>query len=73
MQTLSDTISLFGKFEEITQTEFRQMYGEVVKQVELGKTYLITSRGKPVAVLSQVPGQQLTIKIGPNGERSYHL
>ena len=50
---LSDMNLLGGESEKITVMELRQGAGDILDQVELGKTYTITRRGKPVGVLSK--------------------
>ena len=50
---LKDMNLLGGQSEEITVMELRQGAGDILDQVELGKTYDITRRGKVVAVLSK--------------------
>ena len=50
---LSEMNLLGGQSEEITVMELRQGAGDILDQVELGKTYTITRRGKPVGVLSK--------------------
>lgn len=73
MKTIADQLSLKRKLEEITLTEFRIQPGEVIAQVILGKTFIITKTGKPVAVLSQLPGEQLAIDVRSNGSTKYTL
>lgn len=55
MKTLQEEIgsSLVGRSETITMTEFRNRPGNVMAQVELGKTFTITKDGKIIAVLSR--------------------
>ena len=50
---LTDNAILEGQFEEITSTEFRAHPGDVLMQVQLGKTFTITKNGKAIAVLSR--------------------
>ena len=50
---LSDMDLLKGESEKITVMELRQGAGDILDQVELGKTYTITRRGKPVGILSK--------------------
>lgn len=44
---------LDGQKETITAMDFRKSPGEVLLQVALGKRYVITRYGKPVAEISQ--------------------
>ena len=73
MKTLADQISLKRKLEEITLSEFRRQPGEVIAQVVLGKTFVITKTGKPVSVLSPLPGEQLSQTILGDGSSKYKL
>ena len=50
---LKDMNLLEGQSEEITIMDLRRGPGNIMDQVELGKTYTITRRGKGVAVLSK--------------------
>lgn len=43
---------LAGTTEEITMTELRQRPGDIIDQVQMGRTFTITKAGKVVAVLS---------------------
>ena len=40
--------------EELTLSDFRKEPGEIIRAVELGKTFTLTKQGRPVAVLSPV-------------------
>jgi antitoxin (DNA-binding transcriptional repressor) of toxin-antitoxin stability system len=54
MKTLQQEIgSLSGREETITVTELRARPGDVLSQVELGKTFKITRCGKVIAVISK--------------------
>lgn len=53
MKKLSDMKLLAGEVEEISMTEFRKLPGEVIAQVEAGKTFRITKLGRVIAVISQ--------------------
>ena len=70
MQRIQDSIQL-NDLETITMTELRQQPGEVMRMVELGRTFLITKGGKPLGVLSRVPGEQLGLKYASDGSVSY--
>lgn len=59
------------QFEYITMMELRNSPGEVIDSVELGKTFVITKAGRPVAVISKLPGEQLTINVDSKGNISY--
>jgi antitoxin (DNA-binding transcriptional repressor) of toxin-antitoxin stability system len=67
MKTLSQEVNLSGKFERISISELRNRPGDVLEQVNLGKTFLILKNGKPVAVLSKPPGETLAMEIGSTG------
>jgi antitoxin (DNA-binding transcriptional repressor) of toxin-antitoxin stability system len=43
---------LAGQTEEITLMDFRKAPGDVIAQVQMGKTFTLTSYGQPVATLS---------------------
>lgn len=73
IRKISDEVSLTKKIETITAMDFRKSPGEVLTQVGLGKTFIITKNGKPSAVISRLPGQTLTMKVGRKGEVSYDL
>ena len=59
------------QFEAITATDFRKQPGEVLDSVALGKTFLITKSGRPVAVLSKPPGETLCIIVDSKGRVGY--
>lgn len=61
------------KLETVTMMELREQPGEIIDSVVLGKTFIITKQGKPVALLTQLPGQTLTIVVGHDGKKSYAL
>ncbi len=67
MKTLKDEVSLIGKVETISMTEFRTRPGDVIDQVCLGKTFNITKVGKTVAVLSRP--QPTALEIGAEVRR----
>lgn len=73
MKSISDEVTLSGKIESISITELRNKPGEVLKQVELGKVFVIERNGTPIAVLSSPPGETLTIKVGSDGSKTYVL
>ncbi len=71
MKMLKDEISLKGKVEQITLMELRQHPGEVFSSVALGKTFVITKSGKPVAIISKPPGETLSMTIETDGKITY--
>lgn len=73
MKTLEQEVSLFGKCESISLSEFRSRPGETITSVQLGKVYILTKNGKPIAVLSKVPGESLTEVVAPDGTSSFKL
>lgn len=73
MRKMRDEMDLNDRFEEITAMDFRKSPGEVLDSVRLGKTFLITKQGKPMGVISPLPGKQLTIVINGDGSKTYEL
>jgi antitoxin (DNA-binding transcriptional repressor) of toxin-antitoxin stability system len=71
MKHIKDEVTLSGKLESITMMDLRLQPGAVIDSVELGKTFVITKMGKPVAVLSRLPGEILTLTIDEKGHKSY--
>jgi prevent-host-death family protein len=71
MKKLSDEVSLVGKLEVVTISELRNNPGEILAMAELGKTYIITRKGKQVLVLSRVPGVQLSMAVDSNGSATW--
>ena len=59
------------QFEVITAMDLRKQPGEVLDSVMLGKTFLITKAGRPVAVLSKPPGEVLAMEVDSKGQVSY--
>lgn len=53
MRRLTEMKLLEGQTEEISMTDLRQRPGDVIDQVQMGKTFTITKGGKTVAVLSR--------------------
>jgi prevent-host-death family protein len=52
MKKLSELQVLAGEHEVITLTTFRRSPGEVVMQVQHGKSFTLTQRGKKIAELT---------------------
>jgi len=42
-----------GETEEISMMDLRKRPGDVIDQVQMGKTFIITKAGKKVAILSR--------------------
>ena len=61
MKSIKDEISLVGRTETITMMDLRKKPGEVLSSVALGKTFIITRSGKPIAELKKLP-EKPTIK-----------
>lgn len=55
MKTIKQEVSLAGRTETITAMDFRKHPGEVLASVVLGKAFVITKQGKPIAYLCQPP------------------
>jgi len=68
---LKDEISLSGKVEQITLMDLRKQPGEVFASVVLGKTFVVTKSGNPIAIISKPPGETLLMTIGPDGKITY--
>lgn len=64
---------LVGRLEEVTMVYFRYNIGAIMTQVQMGKVFVLTQQGKPTAVLSRVPGENLVIDVSPTGRISYSL
>ncbi len=71
MKILKDEVSLSGKAEEITLMDLRQQPGEVFASVALGKVFVVTKKGEPIAVISKPPGETLLTIIDEVGKVSY--
>ena len=59
-KSLKDEVSLEGRIEEISMTDLRRNPGDILTQVELGKVFILNRGGLSVAVLSKIPGVQLS-------------
>ena len=55
MKTLSETQILAGQTETISVMDLRKLPGEVFNQVEMGKVYEITRKGRPIAWICPKP------------------
>ena len=55
MKMIREETSLDGKLETITATDLRHAPGEVLASVQLGKRFIITKQGRPVAMLCPPP------------------
>lgn len=73
MKRLTEYVNLKGQIETITMMNLRSRPGEVFDSVALGKVYIVTKAGKPLAVLSRLPGEQLAIRVNGNGSKEYVL
>lgn len=73
MKKIADQLSLKNQIESISMSELRQHPGEVFAQVGLGKVFVIKKNGREVAVLSAVPGTELTTIIAPDGSKTYRI
>lgn len=67
MKRLHDQVVLDKGLERITLTDLRGRPGEVMTLVSMGKTYVLTKHGKDLAVLSKVPGVQLSLEVNRKG------
>lgn len=73
MKTLAEQVKLKRELIKISITDLRKRPGDVIAQVVFGKVFLLTNKGKTVAVLSGVPGEQLAISVNKNGSTDYAL
>ncbi len=74
MERLADELYDFlsGKLETISMMDLRKHPGEVLDAVNLGKTFVISKSGRPLAVLQKLPGG-LTIVVDGQGKISYEV
>ena len=65
MKTLTQEVgkTLNGREETITVTELRSRPGDVLSQVELGKTFNVTRNGKRIAVIFK-PNEPNAFELG---------
>ncbi len=68
---LKDEVSLSGKTEEITLMDLRQHPGEVFASVALGKVFVVTKNGEPIAIISKPPGETLLMIFDEEGKVTY--
>lgn len=54
MKKLTEMIDLTGQTETITAVEMRKLPGEILEQASLGKTYIVTKNGNPIAQITKV-------------------
>jgi antitoxin (DNA-binding transcriptional repressor) of toxin-antitoxin stability system len=73
MRHIQDELSLDGKIETITMMDLRKNPGEMIDSVMMGKVFIISKAGKPRAVISKLPGQQLAMAIDAQGKVSFQL
>lgn len=69
---LPESLTVRG-LEYITAMDFRKSPGDVLMQARLGKVFVITHQGKPIAVLSKLPGEQLALRFDEKGNVTYVL
>ncbi|MCZ6775848.1 MAG: type II toxin-antitoxin system prevent-host-death family antitoxin [Ignavibacteria bacterium] len=55
---LNESDLLVGKTETITAMDLRRGPGDILTQVSMGKTFIITRNGKPIATLTRPEEQQ---------------
>lgn len=73
MKSIAQEVSLNGRFEMITIGDLRKNPGEVLASVDLGKTFLVTKSGRPIAVLSKPPGETLSMEVRGDGSVHYRV
>lgn len=54
MKHLTDMNLFDGEMEEITMMQLRKAPGDIFAQVQMGKKFILTKSGKPIAELSQI-------------------
>ena len=67
MKMLNEMIDLTGQTETITAVEMRKLPGEILEQASLGKTYIVTKNGKPIAQITKV--EKSAIELGAEVRR----
>lgn len=72
MQRLKDYVSLDGKIETISMRDLRAGPGDIMSQVELGKTFVIERAKKPIALLCKLPGI-CTTNVDEKGKITYSV
>lgn len=70
---LTDSQPLRGQLEYLALQDMRAAPGDIINQVQMGKVYVITKQGKPVAVLQALPGERLSIEIDGQGKATYGI
>lgn len=70
---LTDTQLLRGQLEYLALQDMRAAPGDIINQVQMGKVYVITKQGKPVAVLQALPGDRLSINLDGKGHTTYAI
>lgn len=68
---LTDSLILAGTLENITMMELRESPGDIIAQAALGRSFIISKSGRPIAVLSRLPGEQLGMIISRDGKTTY--
>lgn len=70
MRKIEDVISLVGEYETLSMMELRQHPGDVFKQVELGKVFIIKRGKKVVGIIQKPPADMITV-VESDGSISY--
>lgn len=65
---LVNAVNLEGQREEISMMDFRKAPGDVLTQAMLGKVFVITRNGRPVATLG--PHEPSAIELGAAARRA---
>lgn len=55
MNKIRQEVDLTGLIENITMMQLRNQPGEVLTQAGLGKTFIISRAGKPIAFITKLP------------------
>jgi prevent-host-death family protein len=73
MKKISQLVSLKQEIEHMSMSDLRANPGEVIESVRLGKTFIVSKAGRQIAVLSALPGSNLSIVVAADGSKSYSL
>lgn len=58
-KTIEDKALLKGQTERITMVQLREGPGDVITQIQMGKRFVLTRAGKPVAVMHKPSAREI--------------